>query len=355
MALHPSDLSDLSSLLTDTRSSLESKTILLTGSSGLIGGYLLECLLNIAEYSALRFSLILTTRQQFPPQPASPSNLAISYIYCDFADPISVHSLVLKYFSTVDIVFHCASPSSPKAYTSQPFSTFAANSTSLQYLLSTLNYSDSSFSPKFFFFSTTGVYGRHPPQDYPLDEFSQCHLVSTDLGSIYNVSKIAGEQILSHAAHIHGICLYILRLNINYGPGINLNDGRALSDFLNDARSGSDVRLRSLGAQTRNYLYLSDTIAAIFMLLNQVHSSCTVNLSHHVDISIRELARCIAHLYGVKIILPDCSVTHSGIDFDQTSVDCSLLQRLTGWFPTISLHEGLERLINTLDTFGSTL
>jgi UDP-glucuronate decarboxylase len=349
MILLPSDLSNLGPLLLESHSSLDHKTVLLTGSSGLIGSYLLQALVSVGEHEDLHLNLILTARRQSFPLLASRNNIHISYFYCDYDDPLSVASLADKYAFSVDIIFHCGSPSYPKAYADQPFTTFSANTTFLHSLLQTLNHTNSGSPPRFFFFSTTGVYGKHPTHHYPLNESSQCHVIPTDLNSIYNVSKIAGEQILSHAAHINGMSLHILRLNINYGPGINLNDGRALSDFLKDARSGRDIRLRSLGTQTRNYLYLSDTISAILMLLNRVVASCTVNISHHVDTSIFELASVIAQIYGVKAILPDRPESHAGVDFELTSVDCTQLYRLTGWRPTVSLQDGLARLIGSLD------
>ena len=349
MILPLCDISDLRPLLYESYSSLDHKTVLLTGSSGLIGGYLLKVLLSIGEYTDLQLNLILTTRCQTPPQLPPRSTLNITYFYCDYDDQHSVEALSKKYASSVDIIFHCGSPSFPKAYADHPFTTFSANTYFLQSLLQTLNHMPPDLPPKFFFFSTTGVYGKHPRTNYPLHESSQCHVLPTALSSIYNISKIAGEQLLSHAAHVNGMLLYIIRLNINYGPGINLNDGRALSDFLCDARSGHDIRLRSLGTQTRNYLYLSDTLSAILMLLNRVQSSCTVNLSHHVDTSILELASAIAQIYGVKTILPDQPEPHAGIDFELTSVDCTELYRLTGWRPNVSLRDGLARLISSLD------
>ena len=172
----------------------------------------------------------------------------------------------------------------------------------------------------------------------------------TDPKSIYVVSKIAGEQLLSHASCLHSFTSYILRLNINYGPGIDLTDGRALSDFLNDARSGRDIQLRTPGTQKRNYLYLVDAVRAIFMLLNKVHLPCTVNLSHHEDTTVLELASLISTLYGVNVKVPEYSLAHSGIDYDQTSVDCENLCSLTGWSPKVDLRTGLGRLAFSLDS-----
>jgi len=350
MALLESDIQNLLPLFCNTCTHLNYRTILITGSSGLIGGYLLDSILCIADHFDLTANLILTTRSLIIPPAFKRNQLSISYIYCDFDDISSVEHVSIQLHSSIDIFFHCASPSTPNQYTSHPFTTFASNSTSLSSLLKTLNHASIGLPPKFFYFSTTGVYGTHPSHEYPLTESCQSIVSPTDLRSIYNISKIAGEQLLSQAAHKSNLCLYILRLNINYGPGINLSDGRALSDFLLDAISGQPIRLRSLGRQTRNYLYLSDTISAIFMLLNHVHTSCTVNISHHEDTSVRELASLISKIFSVDISLPECPQAHVGIDFDRTSVDCSKLYRLTGWYPKVSLQQGLHRLVLSLDS-----
>ena len=150
MPLPHSDLNELLTLFSESRSSLHNKTILLTGSSGLIGGYLLKCLLSIADNIDLHFNLVITTRQQIYPEIDRRNNLKISYIYCDYGEIRSIEALAHKYKSSIDIIFHCASPSSPKAYIAEPFSTFAANSTCLQFLLSTLDHSESCKPPKFF-------------------------------------------------------------------------------------------------------------------------------------------------------------------------------------------------------------
>ena len=342
------DITELEFVLKESRLLFEGRRIFISGSTGLIGSYLYRYLLDLARLASIRFDLFLTTRDRsLSKRSFSHFNCRINYIFCDFHDYESLRLVCSSLKNSIDILFHFASPSAPNDYRREPFHTFYTNPVACIHLTDILKQSRTDRS-KFVYSSTTGIYGVHEDQEYPLSEETQCIINPSDPSQIYNIAKLSAEQILVQQAAQTNISFYSLRLNINYGPGIKLDDGRALSDFIQSGMSKLPIQLKSFGDQTRNYLYLSDTIRAIILLISRVQESCTVNISNSEDITIYALAKLIAEYFGTIVLLPQKPVSHSGVDFKRTSVDVSTLNFLTDWKPLVSMKEGIVRVILSL-------
>ena len=144
---------------------------------------------------------------------------------------------------------------------------------------------------------------------------------------------------------VHGVDVRIVRIFNTYGERMRPNDGRVVNTFVVQALRGEPLTLHGDGSQTRSFCHVSDEVRGLMALLDSDYN-LPVNVGNPGEFTMRELAELVIELTGssseiISVALPP---ERDG-DPSQRKPDITLANEILGWEPTISLHDGLQRMI----------
>lgn len=236
----------------------------------------------------------------------------------------------------VDWVLHFASIASPKNYIAEPIKTLKSG------LLGTHNCLGiaRAKNAKFLLASTSEVYGD--PLKHPQTEDYWGNVNPIGARSCYDESKRAAEA-LTYAYHKqHKISVRIVRIFNTYGPRMQIDDGRVISNFIVQALKGEPITVYGKGRQTRSFCYIEDLIKGIAKLM-QIEYYLPVNLGNPKEYTIIELAKLI-----IKLTNSSSKIVYLPLPEDDPKKrrpDISKAKKLLHWQPKIDLKDGLLRTI----------
>ena len=299
--------------------SLEGKTLLITGSSGLIGRFFVDSLL----VSKADFRLILPARRAL--------NFADSRVQSFIAN--ICEPLTFPDSTKLDAIVHLASPASPAVFAVSPIATITLDVHATQNLLELA----SQHHAKFIFMSSSEIYGE-----------SAKILTETDMGYLdcmqpcncYNESKRLAETLTQSFAYEKGTQSIVLRIPRTFGATFGAHDNRALSSFLRDCAMDRDIWLKSDGQQMYSFLYVGDCARAIAFALAKLPANQAYNVASEA-MSLRDFALHVANL-NPKVCLRIEKTEQIGITKTQHSILDTTKIKNYGFFPKFSLQEGLE-------------
>lgn len=190
--------------------------------------------------------------------------------------------------------------------------------------------------------STSEVYGD--PLETPQREGYRGNTSPTGPRACYDEGKRAAECLLMDIHRVHGTDVRIARVFNTYGPGMALDDGRVVSNFVLQALRGEPMTIYGDGSQTRSFCFVSDMVAGL-STLGQVDGIAgeVINLGNPNEMSIAELAATLGDLLD-----SGTQVAHRPLPLDdprRRRPDIAKAQRLLGWSPVVSLREGLAAMI----------
>ena len=302
------------------------KTVLVTGGAGFLGSHLCEKLLAKGCHVICMDNFYTGSWENVRPLTANP----------DFE--LLRHDVTVPYSFYVDEIFNLACPASPPHYQRDPIATFK---TSIFGALNALELADK-WHAKVFQASTSEVYGDalvHPQVE------SYWGNVNPDgIRSCYDEGKRGAETLFFDYHRQHGTRIKIVRIFNTYGPKMNPNDGRVVSNFIIQALKSEDITVYGDGTQTRSFCYVDDLIRG-FQLLMDSDEEITgpVNMGNPGEFTMLELAQKVIALTGSK-----SKIVHRplpGDDPKQRRPDISLAGKLFGWKPEVMLDEGLQKTI----------
>jgi len=300
--------------------------ILLTGAAGFIGSHLADRLL--AEgHEVIGVDSFITGRYE---------NIAhlekhprFQLIKQNVIEPLKIEG-------RLDWIMHFASPASPPKYLSEPIQTLRVNSEGTFHLLELARAKGASF----FLASTSEVYGN--PLIHPQPETYWGNVNPVGPRAVYDEGKRYAEAMVTAYHKHYNLPIRIVRIFNTYGPRMDPNDGRVVTNFITQALRNKPLTIYGDGSQTRSFCYIDDLIEGIVRLMN-VEYSGPVNLGNPEEYTILELASLVKELTGssskiIKKPLPQD-------DPKQRRPDISLAQKLLGWEPHVTVQEGLQRTI----------
>ena len=241
----------------------------------------------------------------------------------------------------VDYLFDLASPASPVDYMEHGVETLQVGSIGVFNLLDLAK----KHRAIFFLASTSECYGD--PLEHPQKESYWGHVNPVGPRSVYDESKRFAEAATTAYRRYHKLDVRIVRIFNTYGPRLQMNDGRVISNFMKQALRGDDLTVYGDGSQTRSFCYVSDEIEGILKLAWSKEQDPT-NIGNPDEFTIHECAREVLAVTGSK----------SGIKFlplpqddpKQRRPDISKARALLGWEPKIDLRTGLQLSLNYFTT-----
>lgn len=196
--------------------------------------------------------------------------------------------------------------------------------------------------------STSEIYGD--PQVHPQTEDYWSNVNPTGIRSCYDEGKRAAETLFMDYHRQHGVRTKIVRIFNTYGPNMAVNDGRVVSNFINQALRGEDITIYGTGEQTRSFCYVDDLIAGFikYMELDRSDEPGPINLGNPGEFTMLELAQKIIDFTASSSI-----IVHKPLPKDdprQRRPDISRAQELLNWTPVVSLDQGLQHTIDYFKT-----
>jgi len=324
-------LSRLKSLKEDIM--LKMEKVLVTGGAGFIGSHLCDALVKRGLEVVCVDNLITGSKKNITHLLGSKK---FTFLKQDIVQPFS--NSASKKLGDVSFIFHLASPASPVDYQNYPEETALVNS------LGTINMLRLAVKNKarFLFASTSEVYGD--PLMHPQKETYWGNVNSFGPRSCYDEGKRFGETLTYVYIQKYGLDARIVRIFNTYGPRMQKDDGRVVSNFINQVLEEKTLTIYGDGSQTRSFCYVSDLVRGIekVMFKNRLKGEI-VNLGNSEEWTILELAEKIKKLTGSKSKIVFKKLPKN--DPKRRRPDISKAKRMLEWKPRVSLDKELKRTI----------
>ncbi|MBD3360984.1 NAD-dependent epimerase/dehydratase family protein [Candidatus Peregrinibacteria bacterium] len=243
-----------------------------------------------------------------------------------------------------DQIYHLACPASPVIYQKDHIYTLKVN---FEGTLNILNFAKKQFEkfnvkPKFLFTSTSEVYGD--PEVNPQTEDYRGNVNPHGIRSCYDEGKRAAESLCMNFWRKYNLPVKIVRIFNTYGPKMDPQDGRAVSNFIIQALKGKNLTIYGKGNQTRSFQYIGDLIKGmnLYMGLEENYSG-PVNLGNPEEISIIDLAKIIIELTNTNVGLDFYDLPKD--DPTKRCPDILLAYNKLGWKPEVNIKNGLKKTI----------
>ena len=303
------------------------KRILVTGGAGFIGSHLCERLVKEGND-------VICLDNYFT---GSKDNIHHLLQYDNFE--LVRHDVTSPYYAEVDEIYNLACPASPPHY---QYNAIKTMKTSVYGAMNMLGLAKRT-KAKILQASTSEVYGD--PAIHPQVESYRGNVNPIGIRSCYDEGKRAAETLFMDYHRQNGVRIKIIRIFNTYGPNMNPNDGRVVSNFIMQALHGEDITIYGDGTQTRSFQYVDDLIEGMIRMMNTPDDfTGPVNIGNPNEFSILELAKKVIELTGSKSKIIFKPLPHD--DPKQRQPDITLAKEKLNWKPTVELEEGLGRMIN---------
>jgi len=306
--------------------------ILVTGGAGFIGSFLCDKLIN-EGHEVIVIDNFFTGKKSNLLQLQDNPNFEL--IRHDIVQPILVE---------VDWIFNLACPASPVHYQYNPVKTVKTS------VLGTLNMLGLAkrVKARILQASTSEVYGD--PQVHPQPENYTGHVNPIGLRSCYDEGKRVAETLMMDFHRQSQIDIKIVRIFNTYGPRMNTDDGRVISNFIVAALRGEPIVIHGDGQQSRSFCYVTELVDALYRMMKTENFTGPVNTGNPDEFTVIELAEKVLEMTNSvsKIVKVDARED----DPVRRKPDISLAKQRLGWQPEITLQEGLRQ---TIDYFEKLL
>ncbi|NLL13404.1 MAG: SDR family oxidoreductase [Fibrobacter sp.] len=254
------------------------------------------------------------------------------------------HDITFPVFLEIDQIYNLACPASPIHYQYNAVKTIK---TSVMGAINVLGLAKR-VKARVLQASTSEIYGD--PTVHPQVESYWGNVNPIGLRSCYDEGKRVAETLFFDYHRMNNVDIRVMRIFNTYGPRMNPNDGRVVSNFIVQALKDKDITIYGDGNQTRSFCYVDDLIEGMVRFMNCNDFIGPVNIGNPSEFTIRELAEKVIRLTGSKSQIIKCLLPSD--DPRQRQPDISLAREKLGWQPAIPLDEGLEK---TIDYFRKTL
>jgi UDP-glucuronate decarboxylase len=304
------------------------KKILVTGGAGFVGSHLCRSLLSDG-HDVLCVDNLYT---------GSKANVIDLFNNSRFE--FKRHDVTFPLYVEVDRIYNLACPASPVHYQNDPVQTIK---TSVQGAINMLGLAKRT-QARILQASTSEVYGD--PEVHPQIETYWGRVNPIGIRSCYDEGKRCAETLFFDYQRQHNLDIRVVRIFNTYGPNMNPNDGRVVSNFIVQALTNQDITIYGDGSQTRSFQYVDDLVKGmILMMENEEGLLGPVNIGNPNEFTIKELAEMVLQMIPEsksQLILKPLPSD----DPRKRQPDISLAKNKLGWEPTVPISQGLDKTIS---------
>lgn len=309
------------------------KRILVTGGAGFLGSHLCERLLNEGNEVICIDNLFTGSKDNIW---NLLDNKNFEFIRHDIIQPI---------YLEVDQIYNLACPASPPYYQFNPIKTIKTSVLGAINMLGLARRTKATILQA----STSEVYGD--PKIHPQPETYRGNVNPIGIRACYDEGKRAAETLFFDYYRQHKVKIKVVRIFNTYGPKMDSNDGRVISNFIVQALKGENITIYGNGEQTRSFCYVDDLIDGMVKMMNSENSfTGPVNLGNPVEFTIKQLAEKILQKIETK-----SKIIYEPLPQDdplQRKPLIDLAKQILNWEPSITLDKGLD---NTIEYFRGIL
>ena len=321
---------------------LKNKTVMITGSSGMVCSFMLYVLLmlNDEKHYGIKVDAVMRNVNKLPEEIRNREdvNVVVADVTKDIPD-----------VGDIDYIIHAASPASPLIMQNQPVETIAANTIGT---FKTLELAKEKNAEGYLFISSREIYGQPDEGQEFFYENTYGFVDQLNPRSCYSEGKKAAETMCVCFHEEYGLNTKIARLAHTYGPGMSIYDGRVQADFLKNVYHNEDIVLKSEGTAVRTYTYIADAIAGMYRILLD-SEDIVYNIGNEAGkVSIRDLAEILVSIYperGLKLVFDIPEGGTKGTAPYTLGILSSEKLRKLGWNPKYSVKDGFKRTLEYLE------
>ena len=329
------DIKSIANELEEFYDELEGKTVLIAGGKGFLGTYFTSVLTKINETLSKPMKIIVLDSLITSKDKKGGVNQNIEFLEQDISKRFEIGD-------NIDYIIHAASIASPPTYRKFPIKTVDVNYQGTKNLL---EIAKEKKVRSMLLLSSSEIYGD--PDIFPTPESYVGKVSCTGPRACYDESKRLAETISILYFQQYKIPIKIARPFNVYGPYLNLDDGRIIPDFMNNAINKSQIIIHSDGSPTRSFCYVSDAIGGFFKLLLSKHDGIICNVGNDEEVSVKNVADTIKNIVGKPIsikIIESNDPNYTKDNPQRRCPDLSLIKKSVNYIPKIDLEEGLKRV-----------
>lgn len=312
------------------------KRILVTGGAGFVGSHLCEHLLEQGN-EVICLDNYFTGKKH-----------KIVHLTNNPWFEVVRHDVTMPFYIEVDEIYNLACPASPVHYQYNPIKTIK---TSVMGAINMLGLAKRTRA-KILQASTSEVYGD--PEVHPQPEYYWGHVNPIGVRSCYDEGKRCAESLFVNYHQQNNVRIKIVRIFNTYGPKMEPDDGRVVSNFIVQALQNKDITIFGDGMQTRSFQYVSDLVEGMVRMMATDDSvTGPINIGNPGEFTMLQLAREILDITGSK-----SKIVYLPLPADdpvQRQPDISIARKkLNGWEPLVPLREGLLKTVDYFDELLSS-
>ena len=306
------------------------KRSLVAGGAGFIGSHLCEALLERGHHVTVVDSLISGRASNLKSPIFEKNKKNFKFLKKDILKPLNIKA---------DYIFNLASPASPPHYQVHSIYTLRTGSEGTYNLLMLAKKNKA----RFLHASTSEVYGD--PQVHPQVETYWGNVNPNGVRACYDEAKRYAEALIMEFWRKEKVDTRMVRIFNTYGPRLDPDDGRVISNYIKQALKGEPLTVFGDGKQTRSFQYVSDLVAAMLtvMFSPKAKAGCFYNTGNPGEFTMIQAAKLVK-----KYTETNSPIVHRPLPKDDPSrrkPDISKIKRELGWSPKVKFEDGLKKTI----------
>ncbi len=315
---------------------MSKKTILVTGGAGFIGSHLCKALLNLDNKVICLDNLFTGSIENIIEFKNNPN---FEFVFHDIIKPF--------YTDHIDEIYNLACPASPIHYKRNPIKTIKTCTAGVINMLGLAK----KHNAKILQASTSEIYGD--PEIHPQIENYNGNVNTIGPRSCYDEGKRCSETLFMDYHREHQLKIKIIRIFNTYGPNMAIDDGRVISNFINQAIYEKNITINGDGNQTRSFQYVDDLIKAMIKMMNSNRELIgPINIGNPNEVSMNKLASII-----LKLTESNSKINYYELPEDdplRRNPDITLAKKQLMWKPIVELEDGLKKTIDYFRRLNET-